>query len=239
MAQQKDLTQEKTVLIDADITCVDDSADSWKTKKVTFSSFFTSIMSKFTATLAEINRLCGGSTATAAEVNQICTGIERGGTATGDIVTIDGSQTLTNKIIYNPKFNSLDTTTTTSAQLNTLNNVTGFGRVNEVQQGLNVGNTTINSGTYCTYHGLINVNLSASGTISLGPVSGYNASETIVFRNLSATTIANVYTDGSDRFVEGSSDYGNVAISNGGTVVLMALGNGFWGIISYSKAVFA
>lgn len=45
-------------------------------------------------------------TASASEVNQVCGGHVRGGTSSGDIVTIDGSQTLTNKTLTGPSLSN-------------------------------------------------------------------------------------------------------------------------------------
>lgn len=71
------------------------------------------IMDGVTSTAAELNKLDGTDavvadfdklhdiTATASELNQL-DDVEVGGTATGDIVTIDGTQTLTNKTLTNP-----------------------------------------------------------------------------------------------------------------------------------------
>lgn len=68
-----------------------------------------------TATSSELNKLDGTDvitadldklheiTATASEINQL-DDVEVGGTATGDIVTIDGTQTLTNKTLGSPLF---------------------------------------------------------------------------------------------------------------------------------------
>ena len=55
-----------------------------------------------------------------------------------------------------------------SNQINT--QAAGNGRVNEVQQGLAVGNPTIKSGNY-VYTGLVNVNFPSSASFSFGPAS--------------------------------------------------------------------
>ena len=54
-----------------------------------------------TATASEINTACDGITSTAAELNQL-DGVTVGGSSSGDVVTIDDTQTLTNKTLTSP-----------------------------------------------------------------------------------------------------------------------------------------
>lgn len=240
MPQIKDLELEKTLPIDADYVALDDSADSWKSKKVKFSSIWNYIIRKFTATASEINSVCAGNTATASEISQICAGRVAGSNSTNSIVTVGGTQQMLNKGLVSPKFNE-DTTEMVclSRQLNTLSNTTGTGRVNEVQQGLAVGNPTITASGSYSYHGLININLSSTDSIVLGPVSSYNVSEMVVLKNRSDTIPVTVNRAGADRFYQGGTGYPSFVLTPGESIALMAMGINKWLVLGYSKVTFS
>lgn len=229
MPQIKDLDLEKTLPIDADYVALDDSADSWKSKKVKFISIWKYIIGKFTATASEINSVCAGNAATASEISQICAGRVAGSNSINSIVTVDGTQEMLNKGLISPKFNQ-DTTgmVCLSRQLNTLSNTTGTGRVNEVQQGLAVGNPTITASGSYAYHGLININLSGGDAIAFGPVSSFNVSETIVIKNISKTITVDIDKLGSDSFWYDGVGYGRISLKPENAIALMAVGSDKW-----------
>lgn len=240
MPQIKDLDLEKTLPINTDYVAIDDSTDSWRSKKVKFSSIWNYIIRKFTATESEINSVCAGNTATASEISQICAGRVAGSNSTNSIVTVDGTQQMLNKGLMHPKFNG-DTTEMVclSRQLNTLSNTTGSGRVNEVQQGLAVGNQTITASGSYAYHGLININLSNTDSIVLSPVSSYNVSETIVIKNISKTTTVDINKLGSDSFWYDGVGYGRISLKPENAIALMAVGSDKWIVLGYSKVTFS
>lgn len=240
MPQIKDLDLEKTLPIDADYVALDDSADSWKSKKVKFSSIWNYIIGKFTATASEINSVCSGNTATGAEITQICDGRVAGGTSSGDLLTVSGAQAVQYKNIKLSGFNDDPTVMAcTSTQLNTLQYTTGTGRVNEVQQGLAVGNTTITAAGSFAYHGLVNINLSSTNSITFGPLSSYNVSEIVALKNISATTSVTVNRAGSDRFFQGGTGYTSFILTAGESVALMAMGSNKWLVLGYSTVTFS
>ena len=76
-----------------------------------------------TATIAEVNAACDGITATAAELNQLDDNTV-GGSTGGDIVTIDGTQILTNKRLTSPLLNEGSAVTATATEVNILGGAT-------------------------------------------------------------------------------------------------------------------
>lgn len=123
-----------------------------------------------TSTATEINKLHGvttdtselnildGVTANKNEINQL-DGVTIGGTATGDVATIDDTQTLTNKTLTAPKINENVALTSTSTQLNLLFNQTVL-RKNAI---MDYGVTTITAGQTLYYAGGI------AGATAYGP----------------------------------------------------------------------
>ena len=110
--------------------------------------------------------------ASAAEINQL-DDVSVGGTSTGDIVTIDGSQTLTNKTIA-------------ASQVTEISNLTA----DEGAQLENIGSTTI-SATQWGYVGALNQGLTKTSNVQFGQVTG----STALF---SGTVTANAFSgDGS------------------------------------------
>lgn len=232
MPQIKDLDDEKTLPIDGDYVALDDSADSWKSKKVKASSFWAYIIGKFSASKAEIDNVCDGNTATAAEISQICKGREAGGDGIADIVINKAFQELQQKILTLPYLNDAITEVTISGlQANTLANTTGSGRVNEVQQGLAIGNTTITAPGSHIKHGLVNINLPSSDSLSFGPVSSFNPSEIVMIRNISATTTATINRLSADRFWYDGVGYVTITLTAGNAIALMAVGSDRWMVL--------
>ena len=145
-----------------------------------------------------------------------------------------------NKTLTLPKFNGSATEVTlVGEQLNTLTNTTGSGRVNEVQQGLAVGNATITAAGSYALHGLVNINMSSSDSISFGPVSNYNPSEIVTLRNISTTTTATVNRISSDRFWDNSNAYTSFILTAGEAVTLMAIGSDRWMILGSTNVTFS
>lgn len=83
------------------------------------------VISVCTATSADLVKL-HGITASYSELNQL-TGVTVGGSASGDIVTIGGVQSLTNKTLTAPKLNEAVNLTSTSTELNQLDGVSVGG----------------------------------------------------------------------------------------------------------------
>jgi hypothetical protein len=79
------------------------------------------VVSVCTASSADLVKL-HAITASAANINQL-TGNTFGGSTAGDVVTIDGTQTLTNKTLTTPKINEAVNLTATSSELNQLDGV--------------------------------------------------------------------------------------------------------------------
>lgn len=229
MAQISGLLQEKTSLVDNDLMAIDDSQATNRSRKVKFSTIWNYIIGKLTATASEINAVCAGNTATASEISQICAGRVAGSNSTNSIVTVGGTQQMLNKGLISPKFNE-DTTEMVclSRQLNTLSNTTGTGRVNEIQQGLAVGNPTITASGSYGYHGLVNINLSSDGSIAFGPVSSFNVSETIAIKNISKTATVDIDKISSDSFWYDGVGYGTITLKPGDAIALMAVGSEKW-----------
>ena len=231
MGQIKDLT-EKTSVSDNDVFGGDDSIDSYKSKKYKFSTMFSSFVSKIGATAVEIARVCSGNTATAAEISQICHGRVAGGGGINDLITAGATQLMISKGLTFPKFNG-DTAEMVclSSQINTLQYTTGTGRVNEVQQGLAVGNSMItNPGSY-GYHGLVYINLSSNDSIAFGPVSSFNPSEMVMIRNISASTTVTIDRLGSDRFWYDGTGFATITLTAGDAIALMAVGSNGWMVL--------
>ena len=229
MAQISGLTQEKTSLVDNDLMAIDDSQATNRSKKVKFSTIWNYIIGKLTATASEINAVCAGNTATASEISQICDGRVAGGGGIDDLITAGATQLMINKGLSLPKFNGDATEMVClSNQINTLRYTTGTGRVNEIQQGLAVGNHTITSPGSYGYHGLVNINLSSGGSIAFGPVSSFNVSETIAIKNISKTATVVVNQISSDRFWYDGAGYGRITLNPGDAIALMAVGSENW-----------
>lgn len=236
MAQISGLTQEKTSLVDNDLMAIDDSQATNRSKKVKFSTIWSYIIGKLTATASEINAVCAGNTATASEISQICDGRVAGGGGINDLITAGATQQLVNKGLTLPKFNGSPTTVTlVGEQLNTLANVTGSGRVNEVQQGLAVGNPTIKeSGSY-VYTGLVNVNFPSSDSFSFGPASSINKSAQVLVSNISSSTVATILVQGSDKFILNGTSYTSIAMAAGGALAMISAGDGIFLIQGYAR----
>lgn len=83
------------------------------------------VISVCTATSADLVKL-HAITASYTEINQL-TGVTVGGSSDGDIVTINASQTLTNKTLTTPKINEAVNLTSTSTELNQLDGVSVGG----------------------------------------------------------------------------------------------------------------
>jgi len=236
MPQITGLTTEKTTLEDTDYGAIDDSTDSNKSKKFRLSNLFNYIIGKFSADVSEINSVCNGNTATASEISQICDGRTAGGTDPSDLVTVNGTQSIRYKRLRDAQLNDTAVIITNGTQLNTLANTTGSGRVNEVQQGFNVGNPTIVASSSFSHYGLVNINLPTSDSVSLGPVSGFNVSAIVVLKNISATTNVTVNRSGSDRFYS-DAGYTSIVLQPGEAVTLMAIGDNKWMVLGHTDAV--
>ena len=236
MAQISGLTQEKTSLVDNDLMAIDDSQATNRSKKVKFSTIWSYIIGKLTATASEINAVCAGNTATASEISQICDGRVAGGGGINDLVTAGATQQLVNKELTLPKFNGSPTTVTLiGEQLNTLANVTGSGRVNEIQQGLAVGNPTIKASGSYVYTGLVNVNFPSSGSFSFGPASSINKSAQVLVSNISSSTVATILVQGSDKFILNGITYTSIAMAAGGALAMISAGDGIFLIQGYAR----
>lgn len=83
------------------------------------------VISVCTATSADLVKL-HAITASYTELNQL-TGVTVGGSSAGDIATINGTQTLTNKSLTSPNINEAVNLTSTSTELNQLDGVTVGG----------------------------------------------------------------------------------------------------------------
>lgn len=83
------------------------------------------VLTVCTATSADLVKL-HGITASYSELNQL-TGVTVGGSASGDIVTVGGVQSLTNKTLTAPKLNEAVNLTSTSTELNQLDGVSVGG----------------------------------------------------------------------------------------------------------------
>ena len=103
-----------------------------------------------TATSTELNTL-DGITSSTAELNQL-DGVTVGGTASGDIVTIDGTQTLTGKTLTSPKLNKDVALTANSTELNLLDNQTVLRK--QSISGYSYGATVAAGETKYIGHGL-------------------------------------------------------------------------------------
>jgi hypothetical protein len=236
--QIKDLT-EKTEPVDADVAALDDSADSNKSKKFSFLTLYNYVMGKLTATPAEINSVCDGNTATGAEITQICDGRVAGGTGVNDIVTTRASQELVYKNLIGPRINGSVNILAQGAQINTLRHTTGTGRVNEVEQGLEIGNATITASTSITVHGFVRLNPSSSGQIvTIGATSSYTSSEIVVLDNISTSHSIKIDRTSSDKFYSAGTGYTSITVNSQGSVVLMALGNYVWLVLAYNDVTF-
>lgn len=234
MAQIKDLT-EKTSVVDDDVTPIDDSQDSLKSKKVKFSTIWTYVIGKFTATLNEINSVCSGNTAIATEISQICAGRTAGGTSTNDIVTVDGSQLMLNKGLTTPDINGASLANANGTQLDTLQDVTGNGVVNEVRQGLEVGNNTVTLAQSVSNHGLTKVNFGTTNdSVALNLAANFNYSEQIEILNISLSAEVTVNPSGSDSFWEGGTELNTITIHAGHGLIVTPCGAG-WLVIARGK----
>jgi hypothetical protein len=260
---------EKTAPVIADVIAGSDSQDSNKSKKFSFQTIANFVISKFTATLAEINAVCSGNTATATEITQICDGRIAGGTGVDDIVTVGGSQLLANKGMATPTINggaaltststelnqlggvivggtattdivTLDATqtlrykklrdvkisddvllTVNGTKLNTLTNVTGTGRVNEVQQGLEVGNATLTTNGTITGRGLTLIDVTTqSQNFGLDVLANWNYSEQIEIINTSGLYAINLLASGGDNYWEKDVEISAIAISAGHGIIV-------------------
>lgn len=235
MAQISGLLQEKTSLVDNDLMAIDDSQATNRSRKVKFSTIWNYIIGKLAATASEINAVCAGNTATASEISQICAGRVAGGANSADIVTCGDNQVLKDKDLLLPTINDYVAITANGSQINTLANTTGTGRVNEVQQGLAVGNPTITASGSYVYTGLVNVNFSSSGSFSFGPASSINKSAQVLVSNISSTTVATIAVQGSDKFILNGTTYTSIAIAAGGSLAMISAGDGIFLVQGYAR----
>jgi len=182
-------------------------------------------------TAPEIERVCADTTVTGTEIDQLA-GVNVGGNTAGDIITTNGTQTLTNKGLTTPLING-EEVTVNGTQLDLLSGCSSTGNLRNVEQGGNIGNPTVTVDESRVAHGYTEINASADMDFTLLPTTNNVRSEQVTIFN-STTSGAKVYIYATSpdvfRYTSSSgldSTCTRMTLSDEGIVHLMAYKKGW------------